>query len=115
MFVKQFMIHVPPFSFKDALRLKTQFQPFMMLPEERQGALYCLFQDLLLHEEMVTQLEDVVTARFLNTHCVLFKAGFLLAVSRTVLMFSIPLTLGLFFFLFCRWTAFVQKPVENFW
>ncbi|KAJ6666567.1 hypothetical protein lerEdw1_020290 [Lerista edwardsae] len=45
---------------KDALQLETQFQPFKMLPEERQGALYRLFQELLLHEDMVIQLEDVM-------------------------------------------------------
>lgn len=78
--VKQYMVNIPPFFLlflKDALQLKTQFYPFMMLPEERQGALYHLFQELLLHEDMVIQLEDVVTSGFLNTHYALFKPGFL--------------------------------------
>nr|XP_034985098.1 gasdermin-E isoform X1 [Zootoca vivipara]XP_034985099.1 gasdermin-E isoform X1 [Zootoca vivipara]XP_034985100.1 gasdermin-E isoform X1 [Zootoca vivipara]XP_034985101.1 gasdermin-E isoform X1 [Zootoca vivipara]XP_034985102.1 gasdermin-E isoform X1 [Zootoca vivipara]XP_034985103.1 gasdermin-E isoform X1 [Zootoca vivipara]XP_034985105.1 gasdermin-E isoform X1 [Zootoca vivipara] len=45
---------------KDALQLKTHFQPFMKLSEEKQGTLYQLLCDFLLQEEMVTELEDVL-------------------------------------------------------
>lgn len=45
---------------KDLSRLKTQFQPFVKLPEDKQRALYKTLCELLLHEEMVTALEDVV-------------------------------------------------------
>nr|XP_034985106.1 gasdermin-E isoform X2 [Zootoca vivipara] len=44
----------------DALQLKTHFQPFMKLSEEKQGTLYQLLCDFLLQEEMVTELEDVL-------------------------------------------------------
>ncbi|XP_070585164.1 gasdermin-E [Erythrolamprus reginae] len=44
---------------KDVLQLKTQFQPFMNLEEEKQRSLYQMVCDLLLHEEMVMQLENV--------------------------------------------------------
>ncbi|XP_068008512.1 gasdermin-E [Melanerpes formicivorus] len=45
---------------QDLSRLKTQFQPFVKLPEDRQRALYKTLCELLLHEEMVTALEDVL-------------------------------------------------------
>ncbi|XP_061443424.1 gasdermin-E isoform X2 [Rhineura floridana] len=45
---------------KDALQLSTYFQPFMKLSEGKQRALYHILCELLLHEEMVTQLEDVL-------------------------------------------------------
>ena len=45
---------------KDLSRLKTQFQPFVKLPEDKQRALYKTLCELLLREEMVTALEDVV-------------------------------------------------------
>lgn len=45
---------------KDLSRLKTQFQPFVKLPEDKQRALYKTLCELLLHEEMVTALGDVV-------------------------------------------------------
>ncbi|XP_071591795.1 gasdermin-E isoform X3 [Heliangelus exortis] len=44
----------------DLSQLKTQFQPFVKLPEYRQRALYKALCELLLHEEMVTALEDVL-------------------------------------------------------
>ncbi|KAM6103743.1 gasdermin-E isoform 3-T5 [Theristicus caerulescens] len=44
----------------DLSRLKTQFQPFVKLPEDKQRALYKTLCELLLHEEMVTALEDVL-------------------------------------------------------
>ncbi|XP_039198018.1 gasdermin-E isoform X2 [Crotalus tigris] len=45
---------------KDILQLKTQFQPFMNLSEEKQRALYQMVCDFLLHEETVMQLENVL-------------------------------------------------------
>ncbi|NWU65709.1 GSDME protein, partial [Pterocles burchelli] len=45
---------------KDLSWLKTQFQPFVKLPEDKQRALYKTLCELLLHEEMVTALEDVL-------------------------------------------------------
>ncbi|NXI46395.1 GSDME protein, partial [Galbula dea] len=45
---------------QDLSRLKTQFQPFVKLPEDKQRALYKILCELLLHEEMVTALEDVL-------------------------------------------------------
>ncbi|XP_077159897.1 gasdermin-E [Paroedura picta] len=45
---------------KDVLQLKTQLQPFMTLSEGKQGALYQVICELLLHEETVTWLEDVL-------------------------------------------------------
>ncbi|KAL8165315.1 UNVERIFIED_CONTAM: hypothetical protein K2H54_039204 [Gekko kuhli] len=45
---------------KDVLQLKTQFQPFAKLSEGKQGALYQVLRELLLHEETVTRLEDVL-------------------------------------------------------
>ncbi|KAG8139108.1 hypothetical protein E2320_001880 [Naja naja] len=45
---------------KDVLQLKTQFQPFMNLSEEKRRALYKMICDLLLHEETVLQLENVL-------------------------------------------------------
>uniref|UniRef100_A0A8D0EGL4 Gasdermin E n=2 Tax=Strigidae TaxID=30459 RepID=A0A8D0EGL4_STROC len=45
---------------QDLSRLKTQFQPFVKLPEYKQRALYKTLCELLLHEEMVTALEDVL-------------------------------------------------------
>ncbi|XP_020636642.3 gasdermin-E [Pogona vitticeps] len=45
---------------RDIIQLKTQFQPFTNLSEGKQGALYQIFCELLLHEEMLTQLEDVL-------------------------------------------------------
>ncbi|KFW00589.1 Non-syndromic hearing impairment protein 5, partial [Eurypyga helias] len=41
-------------------RLKTQFQPFVKLPEDKQRALYSTLCELLLQEELVTALEDVL-------------------------------------------------------
>ncbi|XP_077032263.1 gasdermin-E isoform X2 [Agelaius phoeniceus] len=43
----------------DLSRLKTQFQPFVKLPEDKQRALYKTLCELLLHEEMVTALGDM--------------------------------------------------------
>ncbi|XP_064023118.1 gasdermin-E [Pogoniulus pusillus] len=45
---------------QDLSRLKTQFQPFVKLPEDKQRALYKTLCELLLHEEMVTALENVL-------------------------------------------------------
>ncbi|XP_060104646.1 gasdermin-E isoform X1 [Heteronotia binoei] len=45
---------------KDVLQLKAQFQSFTKLSEGKQGALYQVLRELLLHEETVTQLEDVL-------------------------------------------------------
>ncbi|NXP77708.1 GSDME protein, partial [Ramphastos sulfuratus] len=45
---------------QDLSWLKTQFQPFVKLPEDKQRALYKTLCELLLHEEMVTALEDVL-------------------------------------------------------
>ncbi|KFP84889.1 Non-syndromic hearing impairment protein 5, partial [Apaloderma vittatum] len=45
---------------QDLSRLKTQFQPFVKLPEDKQRALYETLCELLLKEEMVTALEDVL-------------------------------------------------------
>ncbi|NXY42496.1 GSDME protein, partial [Ceuthmochares aereus] len=45
---------------QDLSRLKTQFQPFVKLPEDKQRALYKTLCELLLHEEIVTALEDVL-------------------------------------------------------
>ncbi|XP_053122325.1 gasdermin-E [Hemicordylus capensis] len=53
---------------KDALQLKTQFQPFTKLSEEKQEALYQILRELLLHEEMVTQLEDLLDNICLEDH-----------------------------------------------
>ncbi|XP_076187437.1 gasdermin-E isoform X2 [Aptenodytes patagonicus] len=44
----------------DLSRLKTQFQPFVKLPEDKQRALYKTLCELLLHEEMVAALEDLL-------------------------------------------------------
>ncbi|XP_059345394.1 gasdermin-E isoform X1 [Ammospiza nelsoni] len=44
---------------QDLSRLKTQFQPFVKLPEDKQRALYKTLCELLLHEEMVTALGDM--------------------------------------------------------
>ncbi|XP_076187438.1 gasdermin-E isoform X3 [Aptenodytes patagonicus] len=45
---------------QDLSRLKTQFQPFVKLPEDKQRALYKTLCELLLHEEMVAALEDLL-------------------------------------------------------
>ncbi|NXJ96696.1 GSDME protein, partial [Corythaixoides concolor] len=45
---------------QDLSQLKTQFQPFVKLPEDKQRALYKTLCELLLREEMVAALEDVV-------------------------------------------------------
>nr|XP_056713573.1 gasdermin-E [Euleptes europaea] len=45
---------------KDVSQLKNHFQPFTKLPEGEQCALYQVIRELLLHEETVTQLEDVL-------------------------------------------------------
>ncbi|NXG56750.1 GSDME protein, partial [Hemiprocne comata] len=45
---------------QDLTQLKTQFQPFVKLTADRQRALYKTLCELLLHEEMVTALEDVL-------------------------------------------------------
>uniref|UniRef100_A0A6G1R3T3 Gasdermin E n=1 Tax=Hypotaenidia okinawae TaxID=2861861 RepID=A0A6G1R3T3_9GRUI len=45
---------------QDLSRLKTQFQPFVKLPEDKQRALYKTLCELLLHQEMVAALEDVL-------------------------------------------------------
>lgn len=65
---------------KDLSRLKTQFQPFVKLPEDKQRALYKTLCELLLHEEMVTALGDVVRWRIFG---LLPKSNF-----RIVLAFS---------------------------
>ncbi|XP_027751900.1 gasdermin-E isoform X2 [Empidonax traillii] len=44
---------------QDLSQLKTQLQPFVKLPEDKQRALYKTLCELLLHEEMVTALGDV--------------------------------------------------------
>ncbi|NXU97156.1 GSDME protein, partial [Cettia cetti] len=44
---------------QDLSRLRTQFQPFVKLPEDKQRALYKTLCELLLHEEMVTALGDM--------------------------------------------------------
>lgn len=58
---------------KDLSQLKTQFQPFVKLPEDKQKALYKTLCELLLHEEMVTALEGVVRWR---NFCLLPKSNF---------------------------------------
>ncbi|XP_053876128.1 gasdermin-E isoform X2 [Malaclemys terrapin pileata] len=45
---------------QDLLLLKMQFQPFVKLPEDKQGALNKIFYEFLHHEEMVTALEEVL-------------------------------------------------------
>ncbi|XP_042332247.1 gasdermin-E [Sceloporus undulatus] len=45
---------------KDVLHIKTKFQPFANLSEDKQEALYRVLCELLLHEEVVIQLEDVL-------------------------------------------------------
>ncbi|NXY70906.1 GSDME protein, partial [Glareola pratincola] len=45
---------------QDLSRLKTQFQPFVKLPEDKQRALYKTLCELLFREEMVTVLEDLL-------------------------------------------------------
>ncbi|XP_051467274.1 gasdermin-E [Apus apus] len=45
---------------QDLTQLKTQFQPFVKLTEDRQRTLYKTLCELLLHEEMLTTLEDVL-------------------------------------------------------
>uniref|UniRef100_A0A8B9Q4M4 Gasdermin E n=1 Tax=Apteryx owenii TaxID=8824 RepID=A0A8B9Q4M4_APTOW len=45
---------------QDLSRLKTQFQPLVKLPEDKQRALYKTLYELLLCEEMVAALEDVL-------------------------------------------------------
>ncbi|NXT88897.1 GSDME protein, partial [Anhinga rufa] len=45
---------------QDLSRLKTQFQPFVKLPEDKRRALYKTLCEFLFHEEMVTALEDVL-------------------------------------------------------
>ncbi|XP_075602106.1 gasdermin-E [Balearica regulorum gibbericeps] len=47
---------------QDLSRLKTQFQPFVKLQEDKQRALYKTLCELLLREEMVTALEDMLDA-----------------------------------------------------
>ncbi|NXP60531.1 GSDME protein, partial [Chloropsis cyanopogon] len=44
---------------QDLSRLKTQFQPFVKLPEDKQRALHKTLCELLLHEEMLTALGDM--------------------------------------------------------
>ncbi|NXE91737.1 GSDME protein, partial [Menura novaehollandiae] len=44
---------------QDLSQLKTQFQPFVKLPEDKQRALYKTLCELLLHEEMMTALGDM--------------------------------------------------------
>lgn len=56
--ILSFIFHC--FLGEDLSRLKTQFQPFVKLPEDKQRALYKTLCELLLHEEMVTALGDVV-------------------------------------------------------
>ncbi|XP_065484891.1 gasdermin-E isoform X1 [Caloenas nicobarica] len=45
---------------QDLSQLKTQFQPFVKLPEDKQKALYKTLCELLLREEMVAALEDTL-------------------------------------------------------
>ncbi|XP_037238831.1 gasdermin-E isoform X2 [Falco rusticolus] len=45
---------------QDLSWLRTQFQPFVKLPEDKQRALYKKLCELLLHEEMISALEDVL-------------------------------------------------------
>uniref|UniRef100_A0A8B9MS42 Gasdermin E n=1 Tax=Accipiter nisus TaxID=211598 RepID=A0A8B9MS42_9AVES len=45
---------------KQGITRNTRFQPFVKLPEDKQKALYKTLCELLLHEEMVTALEDVL-------------------------------------------------------
>ncbi|XP_025063884.1 gasdermin-E isoform X3 [Alligator sinensis] len=40
--------------------LKTQFQPFVKLSDDKQGALYKTLYEILYHDELVTVLEDMV-------------------------------------------------------
>ncbi|XP_019364140.1 PREDICTED: non-syndromic hearing impairment protein 5 isoform X1 [Gavialis gangeticus] len=42
------------------LVLKTQFQPFVKLSDDKQGALYKTLYEILYHDELVTVLEDMV-------------------------------------------------------
>lgn len=58
---------------KDLSWLKTQFQPFVKLPEDKQRALYKTLCELLLREEMVAALEDLVGWR---NFCLLHKSNF---------------------------------------
>lgn len=59
--ILSFIFHC--FLGKDLSRLKTQFQPFVRLPEDKQRALYKTLCELLIHEEMVAALGDVVRWR----------------------------------------------------
>ncbi|XP_062425214.1 gasdermin-E [Rhea pennata] len=45
---------------QDLSWLKTQFQPFVKLPEDKQRAIYKTLYELLLQEEMVAALEDML-------------------------------------------------------
>nr|XP_032629746.1 gasdermin-E isoform X3 [Chelonoidis abingdonii] len=49
---------------QDLLLLKMQFQPFVKLSEDKQGALNKIFYELLHHEEMVTALEEMLDSIF---------------------------------------------------
>ncbi|CAM4519868.1 gasdermin-E isoform X2 [Caretta caretta] len=49
---------------QDLLLLKMQFQPFVKLPEDKQGALNKIFYELLHHEEIVIALEEVLDSIF---------------------------------------------------
>ncbi|XP_049654091.1 gasdermin-E isoform X2 [Accipiter gentilis] len=58
---------------QDLSQLKTQFQPFVKLPEDKQKALYKTLCELLLHEEMVTALEGVLLGCSLQSEPLLQK------------------------------------------
>ncbi|XP_029866140.1 gasdermin-E isoform X2 [Aquila chrysaetos chrysaetos] len=58
---------------QDLSQLKTRFQPFVKLPEDKQKALYKTLCELLLHEEMITALEDVLLGCSLQSEPLLQK------------------------------------------
>ncbi|XP_052655899.1 gasdermin-E isoform X2 [Harpia harpyja] len=58
---------------QDLSQLKTRFQPFVKLPEDKQKALYKTLCEFLLHEEMATALEDVLLGCSLQSEPLLQK------------------------------------------
>ncbi|KAM9648016.1 gasdermin-E isoform 2-T5 [Morphnus guianensis] len=58
---------------QDLSQLKTRFQPFVKLPEDKQKALYKTLREFLLHEEMATALEDVLLGCSLQSEPLLQK------------------------------------------
>ncbi|KAH0627381.1 hypothetical protein JD844_003010 [Phrynosoma platyrhinos] len=67
---------------KDVLHIKTKFQPFVNLSEGKQEALYRILCELLLHEDVVTQLEDVKVPPLQNKELLLAAHILLSAVAE---------------------------------